>query len=49
MDDEWLEIEVSDEEYAMLEAGAKLEGLTVDEFVTKIVHDLVAKHRAENG
>lgn len=44
MDDNEIDIEVSEADYKLLEAGAKAEGLTVEEFVLKIVEDLVKRH-----
>lgn len=49
MDDNEIDIEVSEEDYARLEAGAKAEGLTVEEFVLKIVEDLIRRYEEEKG
>ena len=49
MDDNEIDIEVSEEDYARLKAGADAEGLTVEEFVLKIVEDLIRRYEEEKG
>lgn len=49
MDDNEIDIEVSEEDYARLKAGADAEGLTVEEFVLKIVEDLIRRYQEEKG
>lgn len=45
MAEDFIDIEVSDEDYAILKKGADLEGLSVEDFVVKIVEQLVEDYR----
>lgn len=48
MDDKEIDIEVSEKDYQLLKSGADAEGLTVEEFLLKIVEKLIDEHEKDS-